>query len=289
MIEYLLGNFMVNTGIITAQDFKRLLEIQDKERMKIGVLAVMKGFMTNEQTRQVHFTQMLVDKRFGEIAVEKGFLTEEQVQFLLKKQGNEYLAFIQRLIDENFISVEEADAVLYGFQIENGFSDEQMKHFREGDLESIVEMYLPVGAVDYKSIAIMAVKAVIRCIDRHAYIGQASLTESYTAKNLVIQSVSGKRGFTTGIADLSFGMHTIASVFGRMSGEILDEEVQDACAEFLNCINGLYVSDENCADNTYELEPPEIDGRHRISSDAILVLPIYMGENSFVFLVSEHI
>ena len=288
MIEYLLGNFMVNTGIITGDALKRVLDIQDKARMKIGVLAVMEGYMTTAQTRQVNFIQTMVDKKFGEIAVEKGYLSEEQVEELLKKQGNEYLAFIQRLIDEDLCSIEEADAILYGFQIENGFTNEQIERFKSADIEGIVDMYLPAGAAECKKLAVMAVKATSRGIDRHAYIGQAYMTDIYEAKAPVTQYIEGKQDFTSGIADINNGMCSVATVFGRMPYEKLDEDTQDACGEFLNCINGIFVSDESDDENKYELAPPKIEQHGVLSSDGILVLPIYIEDKSFAFIVTEH-
>ncbi|MDO5403500.1 MAG: hypothetical protein Q4F11_08670 [Eubacteriales bacterium] len=288
MIEYLLGNFMVNTGIITREALERVLDIQDKARMKIGVLAVMEGYMTTAQTRQVNFVQTMVDKKFGEIAVEKGYLSEEQVEELLQKQGNEYLAFIQRLIDEDLCSIEEADAILYGFQIENGFTDEQMDSFRAADLEGIVDMYLPAGAAECRKLAVMAVKATIRGIDRHAYIGQAYMTDKYNAVSPVTQYIEGQTDFISGIADISNGMCSVATVFGRMLYDRLDEDTQDACGEFLNCINGLFVSEESRYNKVYELTPPKIEQNGEFVSDGILVLPVFIRDKSFAFIASEH-
>lgn len=288
MIEYLLGNFMVNTGIITKEDLKRVLDIQDKARMKIGVLAVMEGYMTNEQVRQVLFTQSIMDKKFGEIAIEKGFLSEEQVEELLQKQGNEYLAFIQRLIDENLCSIEEADAIIYGFQIENGFTNEQIEKFKQCDIDGIVEMYLPVGAVEYKNLAVMAVKAAIRMIDRHAYIGQGYMTDVYHAAAPVTQLLEGDTDITSGMADINGGMCSVATIFGRVPYEELDEDTQDACGEFLNCINGLYASNESLENRDYELVPPEISENRTLTSDATLVLPVYIKDKGFAFMVTDH-
>ena len=99
MVEYILGNYLVETGKITKAQLEQTLADQDTVRVKLGLIAVAEGMMTLEQTAEVNRLQALKDQRFGDIAVERGFLTEEQVAKLLKKQGNAYLTFIQTMVD----------------------------------------------------------------------------------------------------------------------------------------------------------------------------------------------
>ncbi|MFR5618554.1 MAG: hypothetical protein ACLTJ5_06805 [Clostridium sp.] len=59
---------------------------------------------------------MQTDKRFGDLAVEKGYLTEADVNYLLGRQGNPYLIFIQGLEENGIMSRDEIETALDAFQ-----------------------------------------------------------------------------------------------------------------------------------------------------------------------------
>ena len=66
------------------------------------------------------------------MAVEKGYLTEADVNYLLGRQGNPYLIFIQGLEENGIMSRDEIETALDAFQKENGFSDEILKAIQDG-------------------------------------------------------------------------------------------------------------------------------------------------------------
>jgi len=109
MVEYILGNYLVETGKITKEQLAQTLADQDTVRVKLGLIAVAEGMMTLEQTAEVNRLQALMDQRFGDIAVQKGYLTDEQVGKLLKKQGNAYLTFIQTMVDSQLLDMEDVN------------------------------------------------------------------------------------------------------------------------------------------------------------------------------------
>ena len=100
-----MGDYLIKKGLITKEQFKDLLNEQQKVRVKLGLIAVAEGLMTQEEADKVNQLQTVMDKRFGDIAVEKGYLTEGQVNSLLKKQGNAYLAFAQALENQQLMTV----------------------------------------------------------------------------------------------------------------------------------------------------------------------------------------
>ena len=106
MVSSIVGNYLLDQGLITAEQYKDLLREQQKVRVKLGLIAVAEGLMTQEEADKVNRLQAVMDKRFGDIAVEKGYLTSGQVEALLKKQGNAYLAFAQALENQQLMTVE---------------------------------------------------------------------------------------------------------------------------------------------------------------------------------------
>ena len=101
MVEYILGNYLVETDRMSREQLQGVIAKLDEVRVKMGLLAVAEGMMTVEQAEEVNRYQATVDKRFGDIAVERGYLSEEQIGNLLKKQGNAYLAFAQELVKQD--------------------------------------------------------------------------------------------------------------------------------------------------------------------------------------------
>ena len=97
MVANILGNYLVEIGALSKDEYNALIRITEEERVKLGLIAVSEGLMTEEQTEVVNRRQIEVDKKFGEIAIDMGFLTKEQVDYLLSKQDNEYIVFCRRL------------------------------------------------------------------------------------------------------------------------------------------------------------------------------------------------
>ena len=91
MVSSIVGNYLMEKGLLTGEQFRDILNEQQKVRVKLGLIAVAEGLMTQEEADRVNQLQAVMDRRFGDIAVEKGYLTEGQVNSLLKKQGNAYL------------------------------------------------------------------------------------------------------------------------------------------------------------------------------------------------------
>ena len=50
MVEYMLGNYLVETGKITKEQLIDVINKQDSVRVKLGLLAVSEGLMTTKIT-----------------------------------------------------------------------------------------------------------------------------------------------------------------------------------------------------------------------------------------------
>ena len=199
MVEYILGNYLVETGQITNEQLTDTLMKQDSVRVKLGLIAVAEGMMTLAQTEEVNRLQAVMDKRFGDIAVEKGYLTEGQVESLLKKQGNAYLAFAQALENQQLMSVEQLEQYMLDYQCENSLTASDMEAIKSDDVDRILRLYLPVKSEDYLPIATLAVRTLIRLIDSELYPEKAYLTSELAAQKAAVQYVEGNTPFNCGI------------------------------------------------------------------------------------------
>ena len=288
MVENILGNFLLETGKIDKQQFYRLIKEHDDTRVKLGLIAVEEGMMTLDQTTEVNILQSAMDQRFGDIAVAKGYLTDEQVDYLLKKQGNPYLTFIQSLIDDEIIQMGEIDSILEDFKQKNGFNDSQMADLKSGDVNRIVPIFLPEECQKYSAIVGTVIRTLIRLVNRNTYIGTAELVDDFPGEGQVNQALVWEEGLIDGFSEGDGGLVEMCSVFAHEEFDSINEDSLDAAGELLNCANGLYVSSLSRRGIFLEITPPNYE---KCSDDVKLYsvcrVPVYLTDKKFYFNVAE--
>lgn len=288
MVEYMIGNYLVDNGKITRDQLQKVLEKQDSVRVKLGLIAVEEGLMTIEQTDEVNTLQAVMDMRFGDIAVEQGYLTEEQVGKLLKLQGNAYLMFMQALVDEYLVTMEEIDWLLNDFKRINGYSNSELEDIKSDDVDRILPLLLPEEAKQYQEIIGTAVRTLIRLVDRHVYLGNAVMVDSMPGEAQVSQELAGEGGIVACFSERDGALLKVCSVFGQEEFERLDLDSLDAAGELLNCINGLYASGLSRQGIFLELMPPEYEAvKTAVKGGAICRIPIFVGNHGLYFTVAE--
>lgn len=287
MVEYILGNYLVETGRITDEQLAEALNKQDSVRVKLGLIAVAEGMMTLAQTEEVNRLQAVMDKRFGDIAVIKGYLTDDQIGKLLKKQGDTYMTFMQTLVDLKYLSFVEMDNILESFRIAKGFSNSEIDALKSDQVERIVPLYIPEAGKKFTDVITVAVRTLIRLLDRHVYVGNAQLVHAFPAEGQVSQALVGKGGIITCLSELDGALLKLARSFGQEEFPTLDLDALDAAGETLNCINGLYASAESRNGNFLELTPPDYDDVTLKAQNIICRIPIYVGDKGLYFTVAD--
>ena len=284
MVGYILGNYLVEQGKISKEQLDAIMENTGRARVKLGLIAVEAGYMTTEQAEEINRLQAVVDKRFGSIAVDNGYLTYDQVSALLQKQGEEYLAFLQTLVDLHEMSLQEAEQIVLDYQQENGLTDEEREALKEDDIESIISLYLPEERKEFKKLAGVGFRTMIRCVDRDICPMQAYITENIRFKLGTLQMLLCTDGseLCTGFLETQGGLKEAASLF---MGEELDQgEILCSGAELLNCINGLYVT---TGQEETELLPPVMyeEDIEITVQDKICVFPVMIKGKQMYFVL----
>lgn len=276
MVSSIVGNYLMEKGLLTGEQFRDILNEQKKVRVKLGLIAVAEGLMTQEEADRVNQLQAVMDRRFGDIAVEKGYLTEGQVNSLLKKQGNAYLAFAQAMENQQLMTIEQLEQILLDYRCENNFTASDMDALKSDDVDSILPLFLPVDSEAYYGIAGTAVRTLMRLVDTGLYPDKAYIMQKTEDENGALQKVEGEKGFVSALGGKGNALQFTASVFGQEEFASVDEDALDAIGELLNCINGLYVSE--CKDgSSLELMPPSFKtGIQGFESRKMLVLPIHI-------------
>lgn len=285
MVEYILGNYLVDSGKITKDQLGMIIQKQDSVRVKLGLIAVSEGMMTTQQAEDVNLLQAVKDKRFGDIAIEEGYLTEEQVEKLLKKQGNAYLVFVQNLLDEGLVTMDEMDWLLDDFKKVNNYSNTDLEDIKSDDVTRILPLLLPEEAQEYCGLIGTIIRAVIRLVDRHAYVGRAAMVEDFPSEGVAIQKMEGHDGLVDCFAERNGALLKLSSIFGQEAFARLDLDALDAAGELLNCANGMFVSELSRQGKFLELMPPEYNKQNTVAD--VCRVPIFIGNLGLYFAVGK--
>ena len=65
------GKYLQDIGVLTEEQYEDIIETSRHARVKMGLLAVSEGYMTEAQAEEVNRLQAMQDARFGDIAVRK--------------------------------------------------------------------------------------------------------------------------------------------------------------------------------------------------------------------------
>jgi len=292
MVESIIGNYLIDSGRITPQQYKAALDKMDAVRVKLGLIAVSEGFMTFAQAEEVNRLQAICDKRFGDIAVDKGYLTDEQVGKLLKRQGDAYLAFIQALEEDKIITIGEVSNILEEFKKNRCLTNTELEDIKSDDVDKIVEVFLPKGAADYQQLVAIVMKTLIRLVDRHASIIKAELKAFDPSGPIAIQELQGdNEKYINGFRETEGALLTIASLFGQEEFEVLNDDALDATAELTNCINGLYASAISSAHGKFlELMPPQYGAEGiPVSAESACIVTVQVEGKNCEFVSAKQI
>lgn len=274
------GHYLVENGDITAEALCDVIEAQKSARVKLGLLAVASGLLTQKQADEVNMLQQQMDKRFGDIAVEKGYLTDDQVGEMLAKQGNDYMTFVQAMTDQGVMTLEQIQDKVDEYQNAMGYSDAELEALKSGDLDLIVPIFLKEPALSklHKDYAALIARNIMRFVDSDFRIEPIVTLQPMKVACGSQQGIFGDQSMFTGLFGEPAALLNIGSTFGKEDFAQIDEDSLDAVCEFLNVSNGLFVSAQSEAGVELDMEPPMMYPEEKtVSSEGIAyALPIVL-------------
>lgn len=291
MFDRLIGKYLLEQNLINKSQLSSVYHVQESNSAKLGVIAVSERLMTIAQAEQVNALQASIDKRFGDIAIEKGYLTETQVGRLLQLQGNRYLSFIQALVDTNTLTMEQIHDAEAQYQRLNGFTESDMAALKAGDVEKIVPIFVDTENPAYRAMFAMGVKNMYRLVDSHIYIGKAYKVRTFKEEVMGFQKFHGDQKATVAISGRYEDIQKMAVAYTKEEFIETREDALDAICELINCINGLYATEQSHNEKKIELEPPEFKvSFSEANCDEIWIMPIYIcqGEVKYLIAISEN-
>jgi hypothetical protein len=246
MFAQYFGQFLLNQGLVSAQQLDQAITAQQNTRVKLGVLAINQGYMSPEQVEIVHEAQSRMDKRFGEIAVEFRYVSEEQVTEMLAAQQPAHLVLGQALIDQGIMNYEGFTQALKQYKTENSLSDDQFESIVNGSIETLLEAVLSKEGLSEQTQMLnyttLLAKNLIRFIDSQILV-EVSSPEKLSNDWVTIQSLNNSQGVNrfTAIGGTEASFLKLASLYAEETIDSPGEMMEASVGEFLNLHNGIYL------------------------------------------------
>lgn len=283
------GKYLENKGILTNEQYNTILAENKNKRVKMGLLAVEAGLMTTEQADEVNMTQQMQDRRFGDIAVEKGYLTDEQVGTLLKKQGDEYLLFVQALVENDILSLEEIQKEINAYKKSERFTALDIEAIKSSDIDKIVPVFTKENTIlpVVKDYIALTARNFVRFIDTQFRMEKVETINEYASAFMAAQELDGDYKIFTGLGGEGEGIKIIAEAYAKEEFEQIDLDVIDAACEFLNCNNGLYATKLSYEDVNLDMLPPIMkDSATTIRSEGnMFKMPFYIKDKKVDLII----
>ena len=287
------GKYLMDQGIITKDQYNDLIEKTKNSKVQMGLLAIETGLMTEEQTREVNLLQQQEDKRFGDIAIEKGYLTEEDVFDLLDRQGDAYLLFIQALLENELLTMDQIRKELIAYRKERGLSALDMEAIKTGDVDRIIPIFVKNDEIPQyiKDYILLTSRNIVRFVDRFFRMTKIEKVTEYEAPLCATQHVIGAYRFYTALCGNEEGINKVARGFAKSSftNESANEVVDtlDAVNEFLNCNDGLFVTGLSNQGINALVEPPVMNKKpvKFQAADHMYRIPLFIEDQPVDFLV----
>lgn len=292
MFNQYFGNYLLEKNIIKPEQLRIVLEEQKSIKVKLGVLAIDSGYMNAAQVNRVHKLQTARDKKFGELAIEEGYLTEKQLDDLLKAQKKSNVLLGQALIEKGYFTFEKYEEVLMLYNEDSGFSSEEIKALKSNDVEKIVHMFLKTASNTdndmYHDYFELFIRNLIRFIDDEIRMEEARAVDTYTFNHFVTQRMEGEHHFFTGFAGSESTMARFASIYAEEECNGMDAIAKDALSEFMNCQNGLFLSNLSHKGIELELYPSEVRANGMLKSPKKMhIIPCYLSFGKIDLIFSD--
>ena len=287
MLGLYFGNYLMGKGVISQSQFDEIMLQQQKSCAKLGLIAVAEKLLTAKQADEINEIQRRMDKRFGDIAIEKGYLLPEEVTYLLNLQGNPYLRFVQTCSDYNILSVQELEAQLEAFRIDNEFTETDIHAFKSGDIDRILSTYVSIDNPFAFELISLAVRNIIRLVNKDLILNKVTKAKVYSFGSLASQQIVGDQDIFVGLACKDRELLAVANPFAKEEFVQMDEDSFDSICEFINCTNGLYASKLSFDDVLIDMTPPlSYSNQTAKAKDNFYVVPMLIADKQVDLLVT---
>ncbi|MBN1949563.1 MAG: chemotaxis protein CheX [Bacteroidales bacterium] len=230
MIPKFFGQYLLEKGLITADQLLKAINYQRNMISKIGEIGIRINYLNENQVAHINSYQRKVDIKFGELAVAMNYLTDEQLTEILTIQKNNHIYLGEAIVILGYVSSE--------------IMEQELKLFHQEQTELVgLENLIPNNhraRVQLLPVVDITVKMMRRIGDLLAKIGDiqesSSIDNLYLTTFVEFSSIKGFKYFLNLPEKVAFTI--CQQLYQRLDMDITNEILKDAVGEFTNIICG---------------------------------------------------
>ncbi|MBE6838680.1 MAG: hypothetical protein E7507_03950 [Ruminococcus sp.] len=288
MLTYFLGYYLIEKGIITEDQFKVVAEKLEKDKVRLGTLAVQEKLLTEGQVADIHNMQMTENKKFGELAVQKEGLSEDDVYSLIKKQRSLSKPITHYLVADGVIAEGDVQKILEDFKADYKLTEKQFDDIFSNDFDTIISLLANTHNYYTNELYNVTLKFLIRFMESGVRIGKIEKSTSFSAERVVSQKVScTESNFVIAFAGTRTNLHRFTSSLSSFSNIRNYDGRYANLFNFINCISCIFgrsVMRELSFNDTGM--PKLFKNAHMTFKEDAFLLPVAIGDTEITIIVS---
>lgn len=283
MLNRLFGNYLVEKKCITQEQLEALLPVPQDLTAKVETIVLVRKILLPAQVQEL-LEKTDESKDFGVVALEEGLISDDRLDQLTSFQTNSFMKFMQLLVNEDYVRLEQLNQIISSFETEYEYTDTQMNSLMLDDLEEIIRIFVPLKNHHLHELTVTLVQTLKRLIDKEVYLDKAYTSNAVQLDSYAGQAVNGDMNFKVYISGLGDNLLGIANYFTGDKYDKLNEDALDNVGEFINCVNGLFATNLSYGDVMIDMSSPDysMDGLF-LNENPLFVIPIHA--NGFCFRV----
>lgn len=290
MFTQFFGNYLINEEIITTQQLIEALSKKNETKVKLGTLAINKGYMTVDQVEKIHQLQKIKDKKIGDLAIEEGYLTSEQVIELLSSQSPDYLSLAQALLDINAITKEQFKNIINEYKEKFEILEKEEANIEKLAklLELFYEIYDFSGLTDeiISQYFILLINNFIRFIGDDFVFVSMTREKVSSLNTIFTQDIREKIKIGSILQLDKDSLIGFASRFAEEEFNEVNEYVEASVCDFLNVHNGMFIVNLS---NQYgiELTLTQPDKKEKVEAEEAIIIKLEYPFGKVDFIISK--
>jgi CheY-specific phosphatase CheX len=225
------GQHLLEKDILTKDQLVEAINYQKAKILKLGEIAVTRGYMTEKQVAKIHNEQKKTDMRFGDLAVNLGMIDQKQLEEIITIQKNNHV-----YLGEAIIACGHLDKATLDCELDK-FKEEQRA---VPPIEVMIKEDIPQKELVEVSVDLTE-KLMRRIGDMISKSGQLRV-ETKTIANLGIVSRLDFKGDIAAsyIINVSWeiGFEIAKKTFKKDDLPMDEELIKDTTQEFVNVVCG---------------------------------------------------
>ena len=293
MFAQFLANFLLKEKYINKRELIECLKKMKNSRVKLGVLAIDRGYLTAAQVEEIHAKQIVVDRRIGDIAVDFGYLTPAQVEELLTSQPSRYLSLCQSLVDKEYMNNSVLEEALGRFKAEYRLTEADINDPSDDKIDAVIQSFYKLDGKKSSEYMVAYIRLLMNNLVR--FVGDdfvpmdvtecSASTEDSISVN---QRITGEFAELTSIRTDEISLLQFVSRYASEDIPVWDDYAMAAAGDFLNLHNGLFlVNMSNVSNVELKLEAPEISTPECTDESSCVCIPVLFPFGTINFVLQK--